>query len=213
MPQSVLVGRGGEWQRALSLFEAMQDSQISPNIIGYSAMISACGNVGEWQQALSLFAAAHRGREAKNGDIGLHNVVLDSLRVCDSKTLAGHIFMYHLLPILKTTKMLKDEDGKRIIDLHGLSEESASFALKWWLSSIIVEDLMRQKKLRCIIVTGWGKSRRIWKQSDLRAVVLKMLKDLQFPATIGRENRGRVDVFLKHRHLPKLQSLGNVFER
>ena len=39
---------------ALSLLRQMPDAGIKPNVISYSAAISACGKGGKWEEALSL---------------------------------------------------------------------------------------------------------------------------------------------------------------
>ena len=50
------------WQQALSLLETMCVRKIGPNVISYSASISACGRPGLWQQALSLLDQMPRSR-------------------------------------------------------------------------------------------------------------------------------------------------------
>eukprot|EP00435_Cladocopium_sp_Y103_P010207 s2926_g2.t1 len=49
--------KGGQWQQACALLEAMREANVDPNIISYNASISACGNGGQWQQACALLEA------------------------------------------------------------------------------------------------------------------------------------------------------------
>lgn len=48
--------KGGQWQRALELFEFIPDANTSPKVIIYNAAITACEKGGQWQRALELFA-------------------------------------------------------------------------------------------------------------------------------------------------------------
>ncbi len=45
------------WQEALSVFQLLVDSGISPTIESYNAAIGACAVAGEWEPALDLYAA------------------------------------------------------------------------------------------------------------------------------------------------------------
>jgi pentatricopeptide repeat domain-containing protein 1 len=49
--------KGGQWERALGLFQAMKGEGVQPNVITYSATISACEKAGQWERALGLFQA------------------------------------------------------------------------------------------------------------------------------------------------------------
>ena len=74
--QSVLVRRCGEWQQALGLFSAMFEAQINPDVVSYSAVISACQKRGEWQQAISLFRAMPQARITP--DVISYNAVIST---------------------------------------------------------------------------------------------------------------------------------------
>lgn len=41
--------------QALEVFDAMVAAEISPDVITYSALITACEKVGSWETALELF--------------------------------------------------------------------------------------------------------------------------------------------------------------
>ena len=50
------LGKGGEWEKALELFqEAKDDPGIKLTGYLYGAIISALGQCGEWEKALELF--------------------------------------------------------------------------------------------------------------------------------------------------------------
>ena len=42
-------------ENALGLFRSMEARGLEPNVINYSAAISACEKKGEWEKALDLF--------------------------------------------------------------------------------------------------------------------------------------------------------------
>ena len=46
--------QGGEWERALSLLRETRQRGLQPDIISYSAAISACEKGGQWERALEL---------------------------------------------------------------------------------------------------------------------------------------------------------------
>ena len=54
--------KGGQWQQALMLFEAMPRAKVISNEISYNATISACEKGGRWQQALMLFEAMQKAK-------------------------------------------------------------------------------------------------------------------------------------------------------
>ena len=47
-----LCFKGKQWQEALRLFNGMKKNGITPDVITYSATISACEKGGQWQEAL-----------------------------------------------------------------------------------------------------------------------------------------------------------------
>ena len=46
--------KGRQWQRALELFEEMQQWSIWPDTITYGALVSACEKGHPWQRALEV---------------------------------------------------------------------------------------------------------------------------------------------------------------
>lgn len=48
---TVVIG----WTKALELLQEMENRNIQPTEVTYSAVIHACGNAGQWEKALSLF--------------------------------------------------------------------------------------------------------------------------------------------------------------
>ena len=42
---------GGQWQRAVQLFDSMLDSGIRPDVVSCTALVSALGADGQWQRA------------------------------------------------------------------------------------------------------------------------------------------------------------------
>ena len=46
--------KGGQWERALSLFRQMREEGVQPNGISYCATLAACDKGGQWEIALAL---------------------------------------------------------------------------------------------------------------------------------------------------------------
>jgi pentatricopeptide repeat domain-containing protein 1 len=46
--------KGGQWQKALSVFAAMPEATVKPNVISFDAAIGACEKGGQRQMALIL---------------------------------------------------------------------------------------------------------------------------------------------------------------
>ena len=57
--------RGGQWQLALSFFQ-MSSAQISPDVVTFSASISAL-NSAAWQHSLTLFEEMRMSASAPDG--------------------------------------------------------------------------------------------------------------------------------------------------
>ena len=49
---------------------------------------------------------------------------------------------------------------------------------------MIVVDLVLQNQVYCIVVTGYGKSRRVWRASDVQQAALELLKNLELEAQV-----------------------------
>ncbi|CAK0885507.1 unnamed protein product, partial [Prorocentrum cordatum] len=48
--------KGEQWQRALALLSEMWEAKLDPNVVSYSAGISACEKGEQWQRALALLS-------------------------------------------------------------------------------------------------------------------------------------------------------------
>ncbi|CAM9964431.1 unnamed protein product, partial [Sphacelaria rigidula] len=46
-----LTRSGGEWEQALALLREMRTVGITPDVMTYSAAISACGHSKRWEEA------------------------------------------------------------------------------------------------------------------------------------------------------------------
>ena len=81
------------------------------------------------------------------------------------------------------------------LDLHDLSEGAAEAAVLWWLEEASVERLRAGAMQRLEVITGWGKSRPSYGDSDLHATVGQMLDQLEVPL-LPTINPGRLVVDL-----------------
>ena len=197
--------QGSQWQQALSLFVAMPSARLSPNIISYNAAISACEKGGRWQQALNLFESMPLAQIEP--DSATYNEILDCTHI-HAEQLAAQIFQQGLPSLLGRAPSVSAQH----IDLHGLSEGAARLMLRWWLSTLVAPRLTHGTNgTRCIVITGYGKSRQSWRQSDLRAAALELLQSLKLRAEV-LPNQGRIGLVLGKEDLPQLQNAGKLFD-
>ena len=54
MNRVVLCSAGGQWEKARDLFELMQQQGCTPDVVTYTALISAFERGGKWQLALQV---------------------------------------------------------------------------------------------------------------------------------------------------------------
>ena len=63
-------GRGGEWQRGLSLVAEMRRKKLLPDHFTFGAAISACERSGRWEEALTLVGDMLLIKARKDGVCG-----------------------------------------------------------------------------------------------------------------------------------------------
>ena len=95
--------------------------------------------------------------------------------------------------------------GSSKIDLHDLSEGTALLALRYWLSNAVARDLESSDPLTCIIITGYGKSRKDWDTTDVRQAALNFFQRLGLKPSPLPENPGRLRLVITKRNLPVLR--------
>eukprot|EP00438_Fugacium_kawagutii_P027259 Skav214352 [mRNA] locus=scaffold86:468931:470052:+ [translate_table: standard] len=199
--------KSGQWQRALSLFERMRTVQVEQNYATYNAILDSPAIYNK-DLGGHIF---QQGPESLNRASSFQNWIsdpkLDNPGV--SKLLGGSNDSN-----AKGSKL--DLDGVSTpdcIDLHGLSEGAARLALGWWLSTTVADHLERTGSisLQCIVVTGYGKSRRFWHESDVQQAALDLLHSLKLHAEVLSVNKGRVKLCLRKEDLPVLRRLESQF--
>jgi len=80
------------------------------------------------------------------------------------------------------------------LDLHGMSTGSVRFAVSWFLSELMAGARKGKAVPQYIeLVTGWGKSRRVYDVADIRADVAQHLEELGLPYDFLK-NQGRIGV-------------------
>ena len=193
--------KGGQWQQALGLFGAMPQAKVQPTVFSYSAAITACKKCGQWQQTLGLFGAMLQAEVLANTTS--YNALLDAVF---DKPHGQHFFESGLSAQVfpKLVKVRPD-----IIDLHDLSEGTAQLAVRWWLATVVVSSFGKRlgtsEQYNCILVTGYGRSRKGWDTTDVQAAVLSMLRTMKLNARVLESNAGRLQLVLSKRDTPLLQ--------
>ena len=193
--------KGGQWQRALGLFGAMSQAKVKPGVISYNAAISACEKGGQWQRALGLFGAMPQATVLP--DVISYNAVLDATfekshgPQCFDRGLSENVFC----KLMNATP--------HTVDLHDLSEGAAQLAVRWWLATLVVpsigKGLCASKPFKCIIITGYGRSRKGWDTTDVQTAVLNMLRTMKLSAGVLETNAGRLQLVLRKRDMRMLQ--------
>ncbi|CAJ1336074.1 unnamed protein product [Effrenium voratum] len=193
--------KGGQWQQALGMFGAMPQAKVKPNVISYSAAIGACEKGGQWQQALGLFGAMPQAKVQPT--LASYNAVLDAIF---DKSQGPPCFDCGISATVFPTLM---NATPRIIDLHELSEGAAQLAVRWWLATLVAPSIGKglgaSEAYECIIITGYGRSRKGWGTSDVQAAVLNMLRTLKLSAGVLEINAGRLQLVLRKCNMPLLQ--------
>ena len=198
--------KGRQWQQALGLFGEMPQAKVNPDVISYNAAIIASGKGGQWQQALALFGAMPQSKVQPN--VISYFALLDAL----FNKPHGPIFFERGLSANVFPKLTNV--SPHIIDLHDLSEGAAQLAVRWWLAMLVApcigEGLHVSEPYKCIIVTGYGRSRKGWDTTDVRAAVLNMLWHMKLSARVLESNAGRLQLVLSKRDTPLLQKCFKV---
>ena len=82
------------------------------------------------------------------------------------------------------------------LDLHELSEGAAETAVRWWLEERVpdrVTSASDAAPTRLELITGWGKSRSVFQNGDVRARVEAVLREMGATA-LPTDNPGRLAV-------------------
>eukprot|EP00434_Breviolum_minutum_P019633 symbB.v1.2.017318.t1/scaffold1341.1/size124323/9 len=148
------------WEVTIHLLQAMREDSLADSY-SYAAAISAYG-VQHWAAALALFWT----EEVQNlaGPV-MFNEILDAVFVEEKISLE----IFHLARRHKLFPGLLHNLGD--LDLHDLSVGAAFVALRWWLQT-------SPPGKRLNVITGVGKSRKAWRDADLRAAVAEMLEKM-----------------------------------
>ncbi|CAE6951880.1 unnamed protein product [Symbiodinium natans] len=190
-------GRAGQWQLALDMFHGLPEAGLTPSIVSFNSTLSACARGVQWQLALHLFASLPRAQLTPD-DVS-YNAVLDSLH---DKRLGPTLFEEAVEAGIYGNLCA---EGPGCLDLHELSPGAAQSAVRWWLTRVLPPVLSQHKRLRCVIITGWGKSRPAWSTSDVQASVLSWLGSQGLPAKRQPGNLGRLTLDLRAQDLSALR--------
>ncbi|CAJ1363337.1 unnamed protein product, partial [Effrenium voratum] len=175
--------KGGQWQKALQLFQSM----ATPDACSYSAAISSCEESRHWQKALDLFGAMMQLARIQP-DLVSYICLLDAVH----DKASGAFYFEQALTANVFPNLRKVTPS--VIDLHGLSEGAGQLAVRWWLATLVTPQLGRRAH-KCTVITGYGKSRKEWRTTNVQAAVFRLLQDLQLKVRV-LENAGRLQLVL-----------------
>ncbi|CAE7216238.1 unnamed protein product, partial [Symbiodinium sp. CCMP2456] len=163
-------GKEAKWQHSLQLLESMPEKEVIPDVICYSAAIGSCSRGAEWQRALKLFHGLPSASFCPN--IITYNEVLTCLHTAEEVKEMGYILFKQAMQQGFYSRLL--QKGAQNLDVHEMSPGAAVLAVRWWLSEVLPTVLKKDLSL-CRVITGWGKSRKAWRDSDVKAAVAHFL--------------------------------------
>merc|ERR1712014_561054 len=169
---SALVGacaKGRQWQATLHIIEKMPHSCIARNAYSYCAAISGCASASQWEQAMELFERL--GKDGIAYDRVAYNAVLDATQALPVGPLLFKRALYgNVYPGLLAHR-------PDMLDLHDLSPGAACLAVSWWLyDALPVTYASRDPPGRLEIITGRGKTRKVWRLRDVRSEVVQLFE-------------------------------------
>ena len=182
--------KGGQWERALALLEELQRRGIEPTVISYSAAIQACAAAGQAIPALQLFDRL----EASPLDAGIvsFNAILDALTSQPDRARA----LWKLGCSRGCYRGFERWGSSPALDLHDLSEGAAEAAVRWWLEEGVPSRVAGEPGAapeRLELITGWGKTRGVTDDGDVRGRVEAVLREMG-ATLLPTANPGRLAV-------------------
>jgi pentatricopeptide repeat protein len=153
------VRKEGQWQKALALLDQMCEKDVTPDVITYSAAISACGNGGQWQQALALLDQMRE--KDVTADVITYNAAISACEkggeVSESASLLKRGMEEGLF--VGEFSIEKELD---MLDLHGFPLDTANSLIRYFLDrkkrSIVAASPASKGTIgsKVVIVTGRG---------------------------------------------------------
>jgi len=171
--------KGGQWERALSLLEEMGRCGVEPNVYSFSAAIQACAAAGQPAPALQLFNRLEAS--PVNANSVSFNAILDAL--CAQPDRARVLWKLGCARGCYHSFERWGSSGLRLqLDLHDLSEGAAETAVRWWLEEGVRDRVNATPHgavpERLELITGWGKSRGVTGNGDVRARIQTVLREM-----------------------------------
>ena len=179
--------KGGQWERAVALLEEMHQRGVEPNVISFNATIQACANAGQPAAALQLFGQLEAA-PTLDADRVSFNAILDA--VCAEPARARELWKLGC-----SRGVFQGFERWRAVpelDLHDLSQGAAETAVRWWLEEGVPSRVAAAPAVvptRLELITGYGKSRAVHQESDVRARVKALLQAMG-AALIPSDNPG-----------------------
>jgi len=202
----------------------MPAAGVQPNVISYSAAISACEKASRCDDVLSLLQTMREDGVQPN--VISFNAAIQACAAAQQPDVALRLFeeaLRSVEPSIVTFNAVLDavaspqpaiarelwlqgcerglypevekwDSGAPMLDLHDHSEGAGQTALRWWLEERV--PALQPKPDRLIVVTGWGKSRRATQVSDLRGRMEGALAAMGAP-TLPSDNPGTLVVDMK----------------
>lgn len=204
----------------LGVFQKMHELKIKPNVVTFSAILTACSRCSSFEEASVLleelrlfdnqvYGVAHGLLMGHGENMRLQAVSLfDDVRRMDSSTASAFFnaltdVLWHFgqrnvarLVVLegKQRQVWENTGSDFCLDLHLMSSGAAHAMVHVWLLNIrsIVLDGHELPKLLSIL-TGWGKHSKVVGDGTLKRVIEKLLGGLRAPFRLAERNIGKFE--------------------
>ena len=192
--------KGGQWQQALALLDEMRAKGVPPNVITFNAAISACARANQPEHAMRLWDELPLVPNAVSFNAVLDAVACWPRMARELWKLGLERGVYRL-----NQPYLQCVEGRTIclLDMHGLSEGAAEAATCWLFeeklsrcgrSAVVTYDSTQIDGVQ--LITGWGRSRKLTSNGDIRARATATLDRLGL-SLLPTGNPGRVIISLE----------------
>jgi len=162
----------------------MKAAGVKPDVITYSALISACEKGAQWQLARAVFEEMKAA--GVKPEVQTYDPLITVLWQCSQRRTAMDLYVQASEAGVYPRQA---ELAVKEIDLHDVSPGAAQVALTLWLEAIAEQSASIPARLK--VVTGQGNHKA--GESEVKNAVVAFLAALDSPFQIPKENPGRLE--------------------
>lgn len=186
------MGQGGQWEKAQAIFDQMDSRKCTPDVVTYTALISAMEKGGQWRLALSAYEQMRK--QGCRADAIVYNAVVNALwetgivwaqrvalRLFKVATSEGHFPQQSLIPGLVRAE----------VNLHATTSGIAMLSLYVWFLKF--QEFVRKHgpdaaPSKIIIVTDRGRGSREQGNLVVKEAVAAIMNKWSSPFSLSTQN-------------------------